>query len=44
VLFTSAVLAVSWERFIERRLREEFDFTGNPIKIIVRERVREERT
>jgi GTPase len=43
VLFTSAALAVSWERFIERRLREEFDFTGNPIRIIVRERVREER-
>ena len=44
VLFTNGELAVSWERFIERRIREEFDFTGNPIRIVVRERVRQERS
>lgn len=43
VLFASAPLAPSWQRFIERRLREEFDFGGNPIRIVVRERVRPER-
>jgi GTP-binding protein len=28
----------SYERFLENRLRESFDFTGTPIKIINRER------
>ncbi|MEY3692241.1 MAG: GTP-binding protein Der [Bacillota bacterium] len=28
----------SYERFLENRLRESFDFTGTPIKIITRER------
>jgi GTP-binding protein len=41
VLFTSGPLAVSWQRFLERRLREEFDFTGNPIRMVIRERTRE---
>ncbi len=44
VLFTSGSLAVSWQRFLERRLREEFDFSGNPLRLVIRERVREERT
>jgi GTP-binding protein len=43
VLFTSGSLAVPWQRFLERRLREEFDFTGNPIRLVVRERTREGR-
>ena len=43
VLFTSGPLAVSWQRFIERRLREEFDFMGNPLKLVIRERAREDR-
>jgi GTPase len=41
VLFTTGPLAVSWQRFLERRLREEFDFSGNPIKMVIRERTRE---
>lgn len=41
VLFTTGPLVLSWQRFIERRLREEFDFSGNPIKIVVRERERD---
>ncbi|HEX2052961.1 MAG TPA: ribosome biogenesis GTPase Der, partial [Actinomycetota bacterium] len=44
VLFTTGPLPVTWQRFLERRLREEFDFTGNPLRIVVRERVREERS
>ena len=44
VLFTSGPLALSWQRFLERRLREEFDFTGNPIKMVVRERERDGRS
>ena len=30
VLFTSGKLDASYERFIERRLREEFGFVGTP--------------
>ena len=41
VLFTTGPLAVSWQRFLERRLREEFDFSGNPINMVVRERERD---
>ena len=44
VLFTTGPLTAPWQRFLERRLREEFDFTGNPLRIVVRERVREERS
>ena len=42
VLFTSGKLDASYERFIERRLREEFGFVGTPIEISVR--VREKRS
>jgi len=41
VLFTSGKLDAGYERFIERRLREEFGFVGTPIEVSVR--VREKR-
>jgi len=41
VLFASGFLEPSYRRFIERRLRETFSFTGTPIEISVR--VREKR-
>ncbi|MEP7019870.1 MAG: ribosome biogenesis GTPase Der [Pseudonocardiales bacterium] len=41
VLFTTGFLEGGYRRFIERRLREDFDFTGTPIEISIR--VREKR-
>ncbi|GMA39636.1 hypothetical protein GCM10025883_16810 [Mobilicoccus caccae] len=41
VLFASGFLEAGYRRFIERRLREQFGFTGSPIEISVR--VREKR-
>jgi GTP-binding protein len=41
VLFTSGKLEASYERFIERRLREEFGFAGTPI--MLQQRPREKR-
>jgi GTP-binding protein len=41
VLFASGFLEASYRRFLERRLRENYDFTGTPIEISVR--VREKR-
>jgi GTP-binding protein len=41
VLFTSGKLEASYERFIERRLREEFGFVGTPI--VLTQRAREKR-
>jgi GTPase len=41
VLFTSGKLDASYERYIERRLREEFGFAGTPI--LLQQRVREKR-
>ena len=41
-LFTSGFLEAGYRRFIERRLREEFEFTGTPIRIVMR--VREKRS
>ncbi|GAB2863865.1 ribosome biogenesis GTPase Der [Nocardioides pacificus] len=41
ILFTSGKLDASYERFIERRLREEFGFAGSPI--VLTQRVREKR-
>jgi GTP-binding protein len=41
-LFTSGFLEAGYRRFIERRLREEFDFPGTPIRIVMR--VREKRS
>ena len=40
-LFTSGKLDSGYERFIERRLREEFGFAGTPI--VINQRVRERR-
>jgi GTP-binding protein len=42
VLFTTGFLEAGYRRFIERRLREDFEFTGTPIEISVQ--VREKRT
>ncbi|MCD4527407.1 ribosome biogenesis GTPase Der [Nocardioides sp. cx-173] len=41
ILFTSGKLDASYERFIERRLREEFGFAGTPI--LLQQRPREKR-
>ena len=41
VLFTSGKLEASYERYVERRLREEFGFVGTPI--VLTQRVREKR-
>lgn len=41
VFFTTGFLEPTYRRFIERRLREEFGFSGSPIQISVR--VREKR-
>ncbi|MCC8249572.1 ribosome biogenesis GTPase Der [Saccharothrix luteola] len=41
VLFTTGFLEAGYRRFIERKLREEFDFQGSPVRISVR--VREKR-
>ncbi len=41
VLFTSAALDAGYERYIERRLREDFGFVGTPI--VLTQRVREKR-
>ncbi len=41
VIFATGFLEHGYRRFIERRLREDFDFTGSPIEIGVR--VREKR-
>ena len=41
VLFTTGFLEAGYRRFLERRLREDFDFTGTPIEISVK--VREKR-
>jgi GTP-binding protein len=40
-LFTTGFLEAGYRRFIERMLREEFGFTGTPIRIVMR--VREKR-
>lgn len=41
VLFTSGKLDAAYERFIERRLREEFGFAGTPI--VINQKPREKR-
>lgn len=42
-LFTSGKLDAGYERYIERRLREEFGFVGTPINIQVRPREKRKR-
>jgi GTP-binding protein len=41
VLFTTGFLEAGYRRFVERKLREDFDFEGTPLEISVR--VREKR-
>jgi GTP-binding protein len=36
VLFTNGFLEAGYRRFLERRLREEFGFTGSPIRLSMR--------
>ncbi|MDT4926454.1 MAG: GTPase [Pseudonocardiales bacterium] len=43
VLFTTGFLEAGYRRFIERRLREDFDFTGTPIEISIRVREKRQR-
>lgn len=43
VLFTSGKLDQGYERFVERRLREEFGFAGTPIVLTVRPREKRKR-
>ncbi len=42
VLFTTGFLEAGYRRFIERRLREDFGFSGSPVRVNVR--VREKRS
>jgi GTP-binding protein len=41
VLFTTGQLDAGYVRFVERKLREEFDFTGSPVVVTVRPRKRQ---
>jgi GTP-binding protein len=43
VLFTAGFLEAGYRRFLERRLRETFGFTGSPVRISVRVRERRSR-
>jgi len=43
VLFTTGFLEAGYRRFLERRLRETFGFTGSPVRIAVRVRERKPR-
>jgi GTP-binding protein len=40
VLFTTGALDPAYQRFIERKLREEYGFEGSPIMITIRTRIR----
>ena len=43
VLFTTGALDAGYVRFVERKLREEFAFTGTPIHITVKPRKKQGR-
>ena len=43
VLFTTGFLEAAYRRFIERRLREEFGFSGTPVKLSMRIREKKPR-
>jgi len=43
VLFTTGFLEAGYRRFLERKLRESFDFTGSPVRVNVRVREKRER-
>ena len=38
VMFTSGFIEAAYQRFIERRLREEFGFVGSPVHVQIRAR------
>ncbi|MER6799965.1 ribosome-associated GTPase EngA, partial [Amycolatopsis mediterranei] len=38
VLFTTGFLEAGYRRFIERKFREQFGFTGSPVRVNVRVR------
>jgi len=38
VLFTTGALDTAYTRFVERKLREEFDFAGSPVAVTVKPR------
>ena len=40
VVFATGFLEAGYRRFLERRLREDFDFAGTPIQVVVRVRER----
>jgi GTP-binding protein len=44
VLFTTGPLDPGYVRFVERKLREEFDFAGTPIHVSVRPRKKNPRS
>ncbi|MGL4304810.1 MAG: ribosome biogenesis GTPase Der, partial [Mycobacteriaceae bacterium] len=43
VLFTTGFLEAGYRRFLERRVREEFNFVGSPVRISVRVREKRDR-
>ncbi|CRK57585.1 GTP-binding protein EngA [Alloactinosynnema sp. L-07] len=43
VLFTSGFLEAGYRRFVERKFRETFGFTGSPVRISVRVREKKQR-
>ena len=43
VLFTTGFLEAGYRRFIERKLREEFNFDGSPVRVSVRVREKRDR-
>ncbi|MFT4086610.1 MAG: ribosome biogenesis GTPase Der [Gordonia sp. (in: high G+C Gram-positive bacteria)] len=43
VLFTTGFLEAGYRRFLERRLREEFNFDGSPVRVNVRVRDKRDR-
>jgi GTPase len=43
VLFTTGPLDAGYVRFVERRLREEFDFAGTPVHVSIRPRKKQAR-
>jgi GTP-binding protein len=36
VIFANDFIEPAYRRYIERRLREEFDFQGSPIEVVVK--------
>ena len=40
VLFTNGTLGAGWLRYLERRMRETYGFTGNPIHFVTRRQER----